>query len=214
VPASPTARHAASLVSLGLVVAAVAIVAVAVAARGAPTAEAAPDEPPPLASAPWQDEPPPTPEPPPPPPPEPVRGTVGEVEIVDLSVTGTKLFQPGSGADAPVPVDQAAVDELVARVAAGFDAHLTALEGVEEPDADDPAVVPLGGLDPTPLTGTLAGPETPVEEATYHLRVGVRGVPEWLELTVVVGSDEAPRSASFVVVPGDPPRLLAGEVLP
>jgi hypothetical protein len=198
------------LVSAGLAVAAFAVVAVSASASTSPPAAAAPDPVDPLAAAPWADELPPTPEPEPEPDPEPVVGRVEAIEVLDLSTAGTRVFQPRSAGDTAVPTDEAAVADLVASVAAAFDDHLTALQ-TTDPDAAEPPA--LAGVDVLPVTSTLADPQRWVETATYHARVGARGGPEWLELTVEVLREEGTSAARFVVVPGEPPRLLAAEVL-
>lgn len=205
----PGVPKVALLVSAGLAVAAFGAVAVSLTATSSPRAAAAPEPADPLAAAPWADELPPTPEPEPEP--EPVTRTVAAVEVVDLSTSGTRLFAPGSARDAAVPVDDGAVTALVDTVVAAFDAHLTALQaGAPEPDD----ALGLDGIDVTPVTAALTDPDRWVTAASYAVRVGVRGDPEWLELTVTVSRDDGATSARLVVVPADPPRTLAAEVLP
>jgi hypothetical protein len=203
--------RAALLASAGLAVAALAILGVSLSATTPPPAEAAPDPVDPLATAPWADDLPPTPEPEPEPEPDPVVGTVETIEVIDLSTAGTRVFQPGSAGDTPVAVDDDAVATLVSAVTGAFDDHLTALQA-GDPDPRD--ALGLEGIDVTPVTEQLTGPDRWVAHAAYQARVGARGVPEWLELTITVTRDEGAASARIVAIPADPPRVLAAEVLP
>lgn len=135
------------------------------------------------------------------PPPDPVRGDVEVVEIVDLSVTGTQLFRPGSEGDAPVPVDDAAVATAASASAQVVDRLLTLLQ-----EDGTPELRLTGDL---AALASLASAAQPIRAARYEVRVGARGVPEWLELRAALQRDDGARTATFAFSGGDEPVLLA-----
>ena len=143
------------------------------------------DEPPPDDAVTWPIspllEPPPEPEPEEP---DPVAGSAELAELIDLSITGSRLVAPGSSADEPVPVDEDAVDERIAAITEWLDAHLTDLQ------AEGEGLAAEVGLAGAPEAAHLAGPGAVIDEATYRFFVGVRGEPEWLRVQVAVVTDE------------------------
>lgn len=141
-------------------------------------------------------------------PPEDVAGTVTEVTVTDLSETNSGLHRDGSEADAPVPVDQDAVEATVAAVTAWLDAHLTDVQSGGE------GRVVEAGLegDVTVVSGALTGPEHPVTDASYVVTLGARGSPEWVRASVTVEREDGSMTATFVFVPeGEGVRLIAAQ---
>ena len=139
-------------------------------------------------------------QPAPPPPPEPVAGTSELVEVVDLSASGSGVFREGTEGNAPVPVEEEAVEAFVRDVTAWLDAHLMDVQ------RGGPGTIPeLGGE----LLEPLDDSEPRVDDVTYAIRIGARGAPEWAEVTITVtGADEA-ATRVLAVVPGDEPTLVA-----
>lgn len=140
----------------------------------------------------------PAPEPEPPPPP-PVEGQVDHVGIVDLSTANTGVFQPGSDADQPVPIDHAAVDAFVAAAARWLDAHLEAYRNDQPLDVDG-----LAG-DPAAVTAAIVGSAEDLDRVTYAVRTGARGAPEWAEVTVTVEHPDGPTGGVVTFVPAEEP---------
>lgn len=141
-------------------------------------------------------------DPPPAPEPEPVHGAVELVAVRDLSATGTGLFQPGSGREAPVPTDGAAIDAFVDATAGWLDAALTA-----ENLGEQPATPGLGGAwrDVTPSGGV------PVTDAHYAVTVAARGTPSWAHVVVTATrSDDSEGAAEVVFVPSRDGVTLLG----
>lgn len=131
--------------------------------------------------------------------PTPVAGEVSEVTITDLSITGSALRPDGSPAEAPVAVQQDAVDATVDAATAWLDAHLTAAQDGE------PGLLPDGLDGPIDAATTgLAHPDRAVTTASYTVTMGVRGVPEWIRVGVAVSRDDGTSAdATFVFVPTD-----------
>lgn len=131
---------------------------------------------------------------------------MAEVDVWDLSAPGSGLFAEGSARDASVAIDQEAVDAAVAAATAWIDAHLTDLQ------RGGPGNVTDAGLtgDASAASTGLTGPERPVTSASYRVRVGALGAPEWVAVAaeIVRASDTA--GAWFVFLPdGDDVTLLA-----
>jgi hypothetical protein len=150
----------------------------------------------------------PEPEPEPEPePPAPVEGGYELTEVVELSATGTGLYAAGTGGDAPVVTDDAAVTDFVAAMAIWLDDHLTDLQ-----DGGEGAAASAGLSGPIEVVH-LTDPEHPVAAASYLVRVGARGDPEWGEVQVSVErQDGSVRTATLALLPGeDAPRLVAAE---
>jgi hypothetical protein len=143
-------------------------------------------------------------EPAPPPPPADVAGELAEVTVNDLSRTETGLYRAGSGPDAPVPVDEAAVDASVAAAVAWVDAHLTDVQSGGSGHVGD---VGLTGDDATVASG-LTNPDHPVTSVTYRATVGALGDPEWIRLSTAVQREDGEGTATFVFLPAG-----AGEVV-
>ena len=139
----------------------------------------------------------PTPEPEPEPPPPPVEGQVERAGIVDLSTANTGVFQPGSDADQPVPVDEEAVGLFVGATASWLDDHLQAYRDGEPLD--------LPGLsgDPTAVTAAIVGSADDLDRVTYTVRVGARGLPEWAEVGIHLGTADDPASGVATFVPAE-----------
>lgn len=132
-----------------------------------------------------------------PPPPEPVRGEVTDVRVEDLSVTGSGLRPDDGPGDAPVAVEQDAVDAAVAAASAWLDGHLTAAQ-----DGEDGAL-PDGLQGPRDeVTRGLAHPDRTVVAARYEVTVGALGAPEWVSVDVTLDRDDgSTATATFVFVP-------------
>jgi hypothetical protein len=135
-------------------------------------------------------------------PPEPVEGTAELVDVRDLSVTGTRLVQPGSDADAAVPLDEDAIETFVEDLTAWLDEHLTQLQ-----DGED-GLVRQASLTGDEAIADLAGPADLVEGAEYRFVVGARGEPEWAEATVEVSREDGSSRAARLVFDAD--RELLG----
>ncbi len=148
-------------------------------------------------ATPHEPEPPPKPEPEPPPPP--VEGQVERTGIVDLSTANTGVFQPGSEADQPVPVDHDAVDAFVAATARWLDAHLQAYR--------DGRPLDLPGMtgDPAAVTAAIVGSADDLDHVRYAVRVGARGAPEWAEVSVHVGHPDGPITGVLTFVTAEDP---------
>lgn len=141
-----------------------------------------------------------------PPPPDDVAGTVDEVAVVDLSTHHSGLHHDGSEPDAPVPVDEDAVEAVVDAAVTWVDAHLTDVQA-----GGDGAVVD-GGLDGEVAAASTAvtGPDHPVTEATYVVTVGALGAPEWVRVSSTVARADGATSTTYVFLPdGDQVTLLA-----
>jgi hypothetical protein len=193
---SVTRDRRALLISALIAVTAVVVLGVALlTSSGAPEPE---PEPPPVATP----EPEPEPEPEPPPP---VEGALDLAEVVDLSVTGTGLHREGTSGDAAVPVDDAAVATFADAIRAWLDHHLTDLQDGGLGDA-----VAAGLAGPHGVVH-LTDPQHPVVAATYVVRIGARGAPEWGEARVTVRREDASElAATLAFLPGeDGPRLVA-----
>ena len=148
----------------------------------------------------------PEPEPEPDPEPDPVEGETEVAEVVDLSITGTRLVHPGSADHEQVPVDEEALDALVDAIADWLDEHLTDLQDGGE------GLVAGAGLAGPQDAGDLAGPEEIIEDASYVFRVGVRGQPEWARVDVEVITDDGEEHAAVLAFTGrEEPDLQAVE---
>ncbi|WP_052665400.1 hypothetical protein [Nitriliruptor alkaliphilus] len=135
-----------------------------------------------------------------------VEGTVDEVVVTDLSVTESGLYRDGSEGDAPVPIDQAAIDAAVAEATAWLDTHITDVQSGGSGNLED---VALSG-DPADVAGGLANPDHPVVSASYLFTIGALGVPEWVRVSVTVTREDGVMPATFVFLPeGDGLSLLA-----
>lgn len=160
-----------------------------------------------------------------PPPPEPVRGEVTGVTVEDLSVTGSGLRPDDGAGDAPVALEQDAVDAAVAAAAAWLDGHLTAAQD------GGAGALPDGLEGPRDeITTGLAHPDRAVVAARYDVTVGARGVPEWVSVDATLDRDDgSTATATFVFAPGgddlvllaalpgqntDPPVVSADEEAP
>lgn len=145
-------------------------------------------------------------EPAPPPPPDDVAGELDEVTVNDLSRTETGLHH----ADAPVAVDEAAVDASVAAAVAWVDAHLTDVQAGGPGHVADADV----SGDDAALASGLTNPDHPVTSATYRATVGTLGDPEWIRLSTVVRREDGEGTATFVFLPegGGEVVLLAAQV--
>lgn len=152
----------------------------------------------------------PVPEPEPEPePPSPVEGEIADIEVSDMSATGSRLFHEGSDGDEPVPVDDDAVEEFVTAMAAWLDAHLTDLQD------DGPGLVEGLAGDTEPVAAGLSNPDAPVETATYRFLIAARGTPEWGSVVVAVHRGRGvTQQARYTFVPGKQLTLVAAEVLP
>jgi hypothetical protein len=137
-------------------------------------------------------------------PPEPVEGTAELEDVRNLSVTGTRLVQPGSDADEAIPPDEDAIEALVEDLTAWLDEHLTQLQ-----DGDE-GLVRQASLAGDEAIGDLAGPADIVEQAGYRFLVGARGEPEWAEVTVEVAREDGSSRAARLVFDADR-ELLAVE---
>lgn len=142
-------------------------------------------------------EPEPAPEPEPPPPP--VEGVIERAGIVDLSTANTGVYQPGSDADQPVPVDEQRVDAFVTAAASWLDAHLQAFRD------GTPRDVPGVTGDPAAVTGAIVGTGDELDQVTYTVRVGARGVPEWAEVVIHLGPADGPADGVVTFVAMDEP---------
>ena len=136
--------------------------------------------------------------------PTPVEGEVEVAEIADLSITESRLVAPGSAENEPVPVDEEAVDALVAAIAAWLDEHLTDLQ------ADGEGRVAEVGLVGPEGTGDLAGPGAVVETAAYTFIVGARGGPEWVRVRVEVTTEDGDEHAAIFAFTGHEEPELQG----
>ncbi|MFA9446371.1 hypothetical protein [Egicoccus sp. AB-alg6-2] len=198
-------RNPATLASVLIAGAAAAILAVALqagpdAGELPPVDEAAATaSPEPTTAPPAEPEPEPEPEPE-----EPIEAVLGEVTVEDLSVTGTGLYGRGSGGDAAVPVDEAAVASFRDAMVAVVDAHLL-----------DQQLGGVGTIDAAALVGSgealrFLGPEQRLTSADYTVRIGARGGPEWGRVTLALQrKDGTAAVAQLVFAPGEPPILLA-----
>ena len=129
--------------------------------------------------------------------------------MVDLSITGSDLVAAGSDDDAPVSVDDEAVDGLVAAIAQWLDAHLNDLQ-----DGGDGHVEEVGLLGATG-TGDLAGAGEVIATADYTFHLGVRGTPEWVNVQVrVVTEDDDEHVADFAFTGHEEPELQGVEARP
>lgn len=138
-----------------------------------------------------------------------VVGTVEEVSVTDLSISGGGLYPDGSSADAPVATDDEAVSSAVDEARAWLDAHLTDVQAGGPGRAEVPELVGDAG----PVSTGLAGPDHRVTEATYTFTVGVRGAPEWVQSDVVVDREDGRMTATFVfVADGSELSLVAAHV--
>lgn len=140
--------------------------------------------------------------------PPPVRGEAEVVEIVDLSITDSRLVHAGSGANDPVPVDDDAVSARVEALTAWLDRHLTDLQ-----EGGDGLVADVG-LAGSAEVGTLAGSGTLLRSrsATYAFTLGVRGAPEWILVDVAVLDRLGDRhTATFAFTGAAEPDLQAVE---
>jgi hypothetical protein len=193
---SVTRDRRALLISALIAVTAVVVLGVVLlTSSGVPEPE---PEPPPVATP----DPEPEPEPDPPPP---VEGALELAEVVDLSVTGTGLHREGTSGDAAVPIDDAAVATFADTIGAWLDHHLTDLQDGGPGDAA------AAGLDGPPEVVHLTDPHHPVVAATYVVRIGARGAPEWGEARVTVRREDGSElAATLAFLPGeDGPRLVA-----
>ncbi len=142
----------------------------------------------------------PAPEPEPEPEPEPIDGVVVLQEVVDLSTTGSGVFQRDSAEDQRIPIDAAATAAAVDDVTAWLDALLTAQHRGIPADpataASDAEVVAAAGGEWITETPLLA-PRQPLTGVVYDVRVGARGLPEWVAVTVRVTAP-APTEAGTV----------------
>lgn len=158
-------------------------------------------------AGPEEPSPPPSPPPPPTPPPPPdVEGDVVEVDVWDLSASGSGLFAEGTARDASVPIDDEAVDAAVGAATAWIDAHLTDLQ------RGGPGWVADAGLigDAAAASRGLIGPERPVISTSYRVRVAVHGAPEWVAVAAEVQGADGTAGAWFVFLPdGGAVRLVA-----
>lgn len=152
----------------------------------------------------------PVPEPEPEPePPSPVVGEIADIDVGDMSATGSRLFHEGSDGDESVPVDDDAVEEFVTAMAAWLDAHLTDLQD------DGPGLVEGLAGDTEPVAAWLSSPDAPVETATYRFLIAARGSPEWGSVVVAVHRGRGvTQQARYTFVPGEQLTLVAAEVLP
>lgn len=144
--------------------------------------------------------------PPAPPPPPPVEGDAELAEVVDLSMTGSRVVHAGTAENEPVPVDQEAVEARVATLTAWLDEHLTSLQ-----KHGDGLVAEVGLAGPAGA-GDLAGSGEAVDEARYDFTVGVRGEPEWVRVDVEVTTrDGDTHAATFAFTGAAEPELQAVE---
>jgi hypothetical protein len=141
------------------------------------------------------------------PPPTAVTGHLGAVEVVELAIADSGLFQPDQVEDTPPVIDATALAAGVDGARRWLDDHLTTRSGVDDPDPDDPdpddpdpdghdpaGDDPPDGLRPPLAAGGAATPSParplPDDAAVeYHVVAGVRGVPEWLDVEVLVASE-------------------------
>lgn len=129
-----------------------------------------------------------------------------EVDVWDLSAPGSGLFAEGSARDASVTIDEEAVHAAVAAATAWIDAHLTDLQ------RGGPGHVADAGLtgDAAAASAGLTGPERPVTSASYRVRVGAHGTPEWVAVAAAIERASGTAGGWFVFLPdGDDVTLVA-----
>jgi hypothetical protein len=146
------------------------------------------------------------PEPPEPEPPEPVEGSYELLGVRDLSITGTRLVQPGSHDDARVAVDETQVELLLEDLAAWLDEHLTQLQD------GDPGLVADADLTGPDGLADLAGPADIVQDASYRFVVAARGEPEWAEASVRVQREDGSVRRARLVFDADRELLAVQEM--
>ncbi len=139
----------------------------------------------------------PEPEPEPEPPPPPVEGQIERAGIVDLSTANTGVFQPGSDPDQPVPLEEEAVDRFVDATASWLDRHLQAHRD------GTPLEIPGLSGDPTAVTTAIVGSTDDLDHVTYTVRVGARGLPEWAEVGIHLGTANDPAAGVVTFVPAE-----------
>lgn len=134
---------------------------------------------------------------------EPVEGQADVV--VTVADSGPIVFH-----DRPAPEpDQAAIDAFTDAARQWLDDHLTALQDGEDGGRLD-EVAAEGVMDAASpdlvdaVTTDLASPDTPVEQASYHLVVAHSGAPLWLRAHVsVVDRDGTGHIVGFVFTPAE-----------
>lgn len=135
--------------------------------------------------------------------PSPVRRSAGPVqgerEVETFAVSNEQAVWDRAQPEA----DPAAVQQAASRVADWLDAHLTALQDGGEGRLQE--VAAPGLLEGAPpevvdaVTTALAGPDRPVESATYMIRVAHTDAPQWVRATAnVTGGQGGTRTAQFV----------------
>jgi hypothetical protein len=199
---APVSRDRSPLIISTLIALAAVVVLGVVLSASRSVPEPAPGPPPTAAEPEPESEPELGPEPPPP-----VEGDHEVVEVVDLSVTGSGLYRAGTGSDTRIGMDDGAVSAFAAAMAAWLDDHLTDLQ-----DGGEGAAVGAGLTGPTEVV-QLTDPQHPVASATYRVRIGARGAPEWGEVEVLVTRDDgSERTATLAFLPGEVhPLLIAAQ---
>lgn len=152
------------------------------------------------------EEPEPEAEPEPEPEPDPVEGAL-ELDTVDLSHTGTRLFGGSRPQSNRVPMNEEGIETFAQVIAEWLDRHLNDLQEGGPGGAPGPELVD----GPTEIL-TLTNPEQPVASARYHVVVYARGKPEWARAGVTVArEDDSTVRANIIFLPDDPPQLIAAQ---